>query len=512
MRKALAALTVLLSLAPAGHAADPADLSKKIEELSQQLALLKQQMADLQKQEAVQADKKEAADAQPQGDWTSRVDISGDFESRYDSLRGKSASAVVFNPNTGMAYVPADTYKNNSLLSDRFALNLKFQATEDIQVKARLLMYKLWGHQTAGPVTGANAFFADKQSIFDGNMGHTPSDETLKVDQAYATWSNIAGQPMWFSVGRRPSTGGVPTNLRLNRERSGTAGTPGMMIDYAFDGLTFGVAPDIEALPGFYAKLCYGKGFDSGFSSDNNTLKDVNFIGLNVTPYETENLRFEVQYSKGMDIFAFPEGTSFALPFMGPGVSFPNVNLGDISQWGLNVTGRVDGFGPGNLNYFFSPAMSKTHPNGKTFGGMYGLMWDVMGGERSVKGDLIYLGVRYDLPSTGTKLGLEYNHGSKNWITFTPASDDMWTSKLGTRGTVWEAYLIQEVRNAAISKLGKAFFRIGYQNYKFDYTGSNNWVGSPVKISNLATSPYMPLMFVPLKSAQDFYATFEVQF
>ena len=510
MRKALAALTVLLSLAPAGYAADPADLSKKIDELSQQLALLKQQMADLQKQEVSQTAKIEETAAQARENGSPTFELGGDFQSRFDSLRGKSATAVVFNPNTGMALVPGDTYKNSSLLTDRFALNLKFHPVEDIQVKARLLMYKVWGHQTGGPVTGANAFFADKQSVFDGNMGHTPSDETLKVDQAYATWSNIAGQPAWFSVGRRPSTGGVPTNLRANRERSGTAGTPGMMIDYAFDGLTLGVAPDIEALPGFYAKLCYGKGFDSGFSSDANTLKDVNFIGLNITPYETENLRFEVQYSKGMDIFAFPEGTSYDVPAFG--TSFPNVNLGDISQWGLNVTGRIDGFGPGNLNYFFSPAMSKTHPNGKTFGPGYGLMWDVLSGERSVRGNLIYLGVRYDLPSTGTKLGLEYNRGSKNWITFTPASDDMWTSKLGTRGTVWEAYLIQEVRNAAISRLGKAFFRVGYQHYKFDYTGSNNWVGSPVKISDLSTSMYMPLMFVPLKSAQDFYATFEVQF
>ena len=64
MRKALAALTVLLSLAPAGYAADPADLSKKIDELSKQLALLKQQMADLQKQEASQTAKIEETAAQ----------------------------------------------------------------------------------------------------------------------------------------------------------------------------------------------------------------------------------------------------------------------------------------------------------------------------------------------------------------------------------------------------------------------------------------------------------------
>ena len=511
MGKAPATLMALLSLLPATvSAADQGDLMKKIDDLSQQLLVLKQQMADLQQQEAAKMarldtveKKTEAAKEGKESAWPSWFELGGDFQTRFDSLKGTTASAMLAS-STAPYYVmaPGAKYKNNALLTDRFGLNLKIQATEDVQVKARLLMYKVWGHESAGPVTGANAFFADKQSIFDGNIGHTPSDDTLRVDQAYATWSNIGGQPLWFSIGRRPSTGGVPTNLRVNREKSGTAGTPGMMIDYAFDGATIGVAPDIEALPGFYAKLCYGKGYDSGFQSSGNTMKDVNFIGLNVTPYETDAFRTEVQYSRGMDIFAFPEATT-----MGPGMD--NTNLGDIEQFGLNLSGRMD-LGVGSLNYFFSPAFSRTHPNGNSFAGAYGLLDDA-GSKESRTGQAFYLGARYDLP-TGTKLGLEYNHGSKNWITFTPASDDMWTSKLGTRGSVYEAYVIQELRSAAVARLGKAFFRLGYQYYDFNYTGSNNWVGAPVKISALSTSSYMPLMFAPLKDAHDLYATFEVQF
>ena len=85
---------------------------------------------------------------------------------------------------------------------------------------------------------------------------------------------------------------------------------------------------------------------------------------------------------------------------------------------------------------------------------------------------------------------LEYNYGSKNWITFVPAADDMWTTKLGTRGNVYEAYLIQEINLKPISSyLSKAFFRFGYQYYDFEYTGSNNWVGAPVKIADLAATP-----------------------
>jgi hypothetical protein len=121
-----------------------------------------------------------------------------------------------------------------------------------------------------------------------------------------------------------------------------------------------------------------------------------------------------------------------------------------------------------------------------------------------------YLGVRYDLPSK-TKLGFEYNHGSKNWITFAPSADDMWTSKVGTRGNVFEPYIIQELNLKPISSYtSKAFFKIGYQYYDFDYTGSNNWVGAPQKISDI--QPTDMLLMAPLESAQNIYATFEVQF
>jgi hypothetical protein len=131
------------------------------------------------------------------------------------------------------------------------------------------------------------------------------------------------------------------------------------------------------------------------------------------------------------------------------------------------------------------------------------------GVKESTTGNAIYLGARYDLPSK-TKIGLEYNHGSKNWISFIPAADDIWTSKLGTRGNVYEVYLIQELPGLPIASYrAKSFIRIGYQYYDFDYTGSNNWVGAPVAISDVASNPQM---LTPMKSAKDLYATLEVKF
>src|SRR5208282_4986286 len=365
-------------------------------------------------------------------------------------------------------------------------------------------------------------FFADKFYIFDGNVSHIPMDNTLRVDQAFATWSNIGGVPLWFSIGRRPATGGVPTNLRENTEKTGTAGTPGLLIDYAFDGGTIGYAPDIDALPGAYTKFCFGKGFDSGFRpTTTNTMQDVWFLGLNVVPINTDNLHIELQYDRALDIFAFPETDSFTTTVpLGPGGSavpftFNNANVGDIDQWGAVAMGKIPDLGIGDLNLFLSPGVSVTHPNGRFIGSgpyQFGLLWDTLSGTpmKSYSGEAIYLGGRYDITKTGTKVGLEYNYGTKNWITFTPASDDMWTSKLGARGSVYEAYAIQDLNLKPISKRGDAFFRLGYQYYDFNYSGSNNWVGGAQPIGSLTS--YTPQLFMPLKHASDIYLTFEEKF
>lgn len=441
------------------------------------------------------------------------LEIGGDYRFRYDSLKGTVHEYYQVIPSGmggGVMAFPEYDVKNSSLLTNRFGLNLKAKALEDVTVKARLLMYKVWGHETEGPVQGM--FFADRaMGVFDGSIGHVPRSANLIVDYAYATWSNIADQPVWFSVGRRPSTGGVPTNLRQNVEKTGSAGVPGFLIDYAFDGMTIGVAPDIEALPGAYAKICYGKGYDSGYKTDlpgDNTPKDVNMLGINVVPYDTDNLHVELQWNRAFDIFDnMPDS----------GVS---TNLGNIDQYGALAMGKV----LDNLNLFIAGAISKTHPNNNLLvmdldgdgiaEGAAGLLYDMppFGKKESHTGTLIYLGARYDIPATGTKIGAEYNRGSKYWVAFAPAGDDIWTSKLGTRGNVYEVYVIQELKNKPISKRGKAFFRLGYQYYDFEYTGSNSWIGAPKKIDDLAKSPMNAQIFPPLDKAQDIYATFEVQF
>lgn len=408
-----------------------------------------------------------------------------------------------------LAKVPSYKPENETLYTNKFGLNLTAKPIQDITVHASLGIYKAFGTQSESATTGN--FFADRVGSFDGTIGHVPTDSKLNVDRAYATWSNIADEPLWFSVGRRPSTNGAPSNLRMNKERPGNGGTPALLVDYAFDGMTIGYAPDIDALPGAYAKVCYGRGFESGMMTPGNGINDTDMLGIAVLPIDTDPLRVWMQWNRGFDIFDFPSMNNTVF-----GNTAPAVSLGSIDWFGTGAMSTLKNVGPGTLQLFGDLGLSITHPNGNVSqnAGFQGLLsgeffaQDYAPKDRT--GWAAYAGIRYDLPSK-TKIGFEFNHGSKEWITFAPSADDMWTSKLGTRGNVYEPYIIQELNLKPISNyFAKAFVKVGYQYYDFEYTGSNNWVGAPVKISDIKSTDLM--LMAPVKSAHNVFGSFEVQF
>lgn len=504
MRRLVGALTTCLavvslvvpSLARAEEAQPQKDQQltdqQKIDSLAKELEALKKQV--------------KRNEDKSLGRW---LTIGGDYRFRIDSLRGEVPTYYQYLGPTAMpALTPGYKPNNDTLMTNRFGLNMKAKATQDVTISSRLLMYKTFGMQTA-QATNAG-FFADRSSVLDGSIGHIPLDNTLRVDQVFATWNNIGGQPLWFSIGRRPSTGGSPTHLRQDNDRPGNAGVPGLLVDYAFDGVTVGYAPEIDALPGMFAKVCGGRGFEAGYDVSPETgntkslLKDTDMLGVQLVPVDIDPVRIDFQWNRGFNIFDNPNNVG--------------AQIGDIDWFGAGALSTLKDVGPGALTLFASGGLSVTHPNGKhaLLAGLNspdsgaGLL--VNGPDKSSNtGYSVYAGLRYDLPS-GTKIGGEYNHGSEFWIPFVPAADDMWTSKLGTRGNVYEAYLIQELPLVPIASFtSKTFIRIGYQYYDFTYTGSNNWVGAPVKVSDLTASPMNAQMFAPLKSAHDIYATFEVK-
>lgn len=482
---AAGAAAVVLALCAPAVRADDADLAKKIEALRQEVSALK---------EAAPAASESAGKPQ----W---LTFGGDLRVSHHILRANVPTYTQFG---SFATVPANTLKNDSLLTNRLGLNAHANVMEGVTMKMRILAYKTFGMQDQGATQAG--IFADRQNaVFDGTGGHVPSDSILRVDEAYATVKELFGSSAWFSAGRRPSTGGVPTNIREDREVNGPAGIPALLVDYAFDGFTLGVAPEIAKLPGFASKLCYGRAFESGYSNKTNSTspRDTDMLGVAMLAYETPDARVDLHYQHAFNIMD-------NIP--GPTVK---TNLGDIEEFGTSVIRTVRDLGPGDFTMFGSAAISEALPNKNRFnagfGAAPGLLCD--GADcQNRNGSAYYVGGRYDIHKTKTKFGAEFNHGSKNWITFVPAGDDIWTSKLGTRGQVYELYAIQDLGRAPISRDGRVLMRIGWQYYDFTYTGSNSWVGGPTSIKDLQATPMQAQMMPPVRNAYDIYTTFEVRF
>jgi hypothetical protein len=88
-------------------------------------------------------------------------------------------------------------------------------------------------------------------------------------------------------------------------------------------------------------------------------------------------------------------------------------------------------------------------------------------------GYMAYAGLRYSFKNDErTKMGFEFNHGSKYWFNFAQSADDIIAPKTNTRGNVVEAYLTHRISDRFIIKGD-------FIKYLYDYSGSGWHVGAP---------------------------------
>lgn len=497
-RISVLALAGVLTLPGAALAGGDGSLEAKIEALSRQLAELKAQVeTNKQSQEQKNATIDQGA---ARWDHASRFNWSGDFRSRYDyySRERKTGSGTV-------------TDKNNSMMTNRLRLNMYTQVQDNVEFIGRLAMYKAWGMQGT-PGTPGDHFGAFPP--FDGNSTRQPSDSALRVDRAFVNWNNINDTSFWFSIGRRPTTDGPPSNIKQGIESR--MATPAAYMDWPFDGLTIGYAYDnlfnIPEMPG-RIRFCYGRGFEAGLGdTSGSTLNDTDFAGISWDIYKKDNRFVYLQSYVAMDVFNYPDWanadeytvTSDGTMYTAAG----RKNIGNIFHTVGTFMDKLQ-----NLNYFVSGAWSRSDPN------ELGMLNDYTGpgaytsNNSKENGYSIYLGARYDLPQSPFKLGLEYNHGSEYWIGMSPGHDDLYASKLATRGNVYEIYGIYDIPGRPASWLGNAFIRVGYQHYDYNYTGSMDWNVKPYKVDDAASVAKAGFAGQKvIESAEQIYVTFETTF
>jgi hypothetical protein len=485
---AFAGMLALPAVAAAGAGGAASSLDAQIADLTKQLEALKAQMKDMKADQDAKLSKIDTFEERAEAwDAASRFQWSGDFRSRYDWYeRDRKTSATT-----------SVTDKNESLFTNRLRLNMRAKATENVEFKGRLAMYKAWG-MSGTPSTPGDAWGAFP--AFDGTSARQVGDNTLLVDRAFVNWNNIGGQPIWFSIGRRPTTDGPSAQLRMgNDERMAT---PTAFMDWPFDGISVGYAYNslfgLTDAPG-RIRVCYGRGFEGGLEADATGTNDTDFAGVSWDVYKKGSRFVYLQSFVAMNVFNYPDfsdntmDTAYATSMGG------RKNLGNIIHSSAVYEDKFQ-----NLNYFVTGGWSRTDPNSN---GMLGV-----GNTHSDNGYALHLGGRYDIPNQPFKVGLEYNHGSKYWIGMTPGHDDMYAAKLATRGDVYEVYGIYDIPGGeAISKFGKAFIRLGYQHYEYDYTGSMDWNMAPKDVDSEYAAAAAQGQTV-VTDADQIYATFEVYF
>jgi outer membrane murein-binding lipoprotein Lpp len=499
---ALAGMLVLPTVSFAGGSnAAISDLEKKIEELSRQLNDLKATMAEQAEQNKALAnnveelgDNVDELDGRSEAwDLASRFTFYGDFRSRLD-------------------YYSADTVfgrsvDNDTLWTNRFRLNMRVKATENVEFKGRLAMYKVWGNQSAFTNEGNMMY-----PVFDGNVTRTPGESSaLYVDRAFVNWNNIGGLPMWFSIGRRPTTDGPPAELRQNVDER--QATPMAFMDWPFDGISVGYAWDwgVDPMGASRVRFCYGRGFEAGAQDDvTSSIDDMDFAGVSWDIIKKDARFLYVQSFMAFDVINYPnwqdpiiEANFGAMSGFGD-----RRNLGDIWHTAGVYQDKIVG-----LNYFIAGGWSQTQPFAET--GMFNDPFSMTGPNNSDEdGYSIYLGVRYDIDQIRLKLGAEYNYGSQYWLAMAPGHDEIYNAKLATRGQVFEVYGLYDLPTGeAISKYAKTFLRLGYQHYEYDYSGSGDWNLYPYDLGDAGDLSKLQMMGMdPVESADQVYVTFEAYF
>jgi hypothetical protein len=374
-------------------------------------------------------------------------------------------------------FTPERNTDNGILYTNRLRLRMDARVGENVTFMGRLGMYK-----TFGDSTGVQVFNGQSNSLnIDGTTVGVPNSDVLRVERAFVTWSNIGGAPVYLSVGRRPSTGGAPVNYRMDEPRGGTPA--GSLINYQYDGLTFGWKYAENAS----FRLCYGIGYESGFGNGSilkdpkDRLDDTPLFGINWDIWNSERMLFQATIARAFDVadgfnglVVMPNdpvtGQEIPAPLMMRYT--PSANLGHLNLGSLVLTRR-----DGPIDWFVSGNIVNSSPFDVTtpFGGLFSDPFETPEGQT---GSMIYTGLRWNSSSERTKLGFEFNKGSKYWFNFAQAEDDLIAPKTATRGNVYEAYVTHRIRNRFVVKAN-------YIYYDYIWSGSGWHVGSPKKLDSM---------------------------
>jgi hypothetical protein len=526
-------LTLALLLPPLAGAQEESQVNAEIEAIKERLDQLEQKNQKLAEQKDKLQKRLEKAELHTA---TDKLSFGVDFRTRADTLHYKDilvapdtivngfftpAADGGFNGATlpqiqqgmanmaaaGMVPPPDEVDADNDIIyTNRLRLDMRSKVNDNLSFYSRMAAYKAFGDSTG--VKFNQGSLGDV--TLDGNTSSLPHGDMIRLERAFFNLHKDIGRvPVNFSLGRRPSTEGPPLELRNN---SLEGGSPlATLINWQFDGasLNFGLE-DVTHVPGAALKLCYGVGFEgdwgnaSSLSGSQPSVDDVHMFGFIANLYDNDLTSVVLNYAHAWDVTDGFTGLT-VMPFIvskedrdndGTDEYYfdknsggfitrmePSTNIGDWDALSLLLrTNLVEWLA--DVDFFISGSWSHTDPSRVSRNPFY----EITGtGLLSSGGDLeerdgysLYAGLAFPMP-LDARLGLEYNWGSKYWLNFSGAEDSLVGSKLAARGQVYEAYYHQPL-------FGPNFFlTLGTQYYDYEYTGSGNPLGKPIKISDASS-------------------------
>ncbi len=366
-----------------------------------------------------------------------------DFRTAYDYISYKTAKG---------------DKSSNGVFSNRLWLNMAYAPTDNISFYSTLAYYKVYGQATAPQ--SANSQY---DWIVNENAGTT---NNVRIKEAFWLYKNdtFLGMdiPWTASVGRRPSTDGLLANYREDQKAKSAIGHN---INMEFDGASFNYQlENVTGVSGMSLKICLGRGMSNTYTRYNNAQApdyskvpgwdNTDLVGILFNPYDDGQYSLHTEWFKSFNMPGMTSPTTMAQvgDITGGVASFISDGIGD------EISDMLD-----DTVFFASFAYSKTDPKaGST----------MLGSLESQTGTSVYAGANWPCQLIDdARVGIEYNHGSKYWRSFTYAEDTLAGSKLAVRGDAYELFFNKEL----IGKKLTAQVRYTYMDYK--YTGSNAFFG-----------------------------------
>ncbi|WP_200762899.1 DUF3373 family protein [Nitrosophilus alvini] len=480
--KKFIALSAIAAVVTTGFASE-ADIKAELEQLKKEIQELKKAQAGVN----LKALKKQLQEVKAH-DAGDNIKWNVDFRTAYDVIGYKTV-----NGNSSW----------NRIFTNRLWLGMAYAPKNNIVFKGLISYYKAYGQMTN--TLGANF------NYFDWIVNETPNPNgELRIKEAYWLYfgESLFGAdiPWTASLGRRPATDGL---LASYREDQNPKSPLGHIINTEFDGASFKFnLENVTDISGMYFKLCMGRGMTNaniryasikpGFVYG---VSNQLVVGGNGTEY-TEVPDYDSTDLFGFIFVPYDDGqysvhTTAFKAWNLPGIvldrTAPMVDTdldgtldsyqGNFRQvgnlYGAAISFLAQGIGDGindtldETNAFISFAASKTDPKSGNA---------MLGSTEKKTGTSVYVGANWPcMLIDDARIGVEYNHGTKYWRSFTYAEDTLAGSKLATRGDAYEVWLTKEL----IGRTLTAQIRYTYMNYK--YTGSNGFFadgGAPIEVDS----------------------------